>query len=125
MGNWNEFEFNDPYEGEEISSVNGVDLPSQYIDFMKEHNGGEGDLGETWFVLYPLEELEEINNDYEIPKYLPDCVIIGSNGGGEIYGVDKDGNYFNVPDMIEEDCITYFGSDIEELPDRINEFWRE
>ena len=125
MGNWNEFEFNEPYEGDVVTEINGVALPQQYIDFMLQHNGGEGDIGETWFVLYPLEELEEINQDYEVSEYLPGKIIIGSNGGGEFYGIDSDGSYFNVPETMEEDCITYFGTDLDMLPDKINEFWKE
>ena len=62
---------------------------------MKKHNGGEGDIGETWLILYPLEELQEINDDYEIEEFLPGHIIIGSNGGGELYGIDNKGNYFN------------------------------
>ena len=125
MGNWNEFEFNEPYEGDVVTEINGVALPQQYIDFMLQHNGGEGDIGETWFVLYPLEELEEINQDYEVSEYLPGKIIIGSNGGGEFYGIDSYGSYFNVPETMEEDCITYFGTDLDMLPDKINEFWKE
>lgn len=44
MGNWGKFEFNDSYEGEEIGKVNNVILPEQYIEFMRKHNGGEGDI---------------------------------------------------------------------------------
>ena len=47
MGNWGSFEFNNPYVGEPIESVNGIELPKQYLDFMREHNGGEGDIGEV------------------------------------------------------------------------------
>lgn len=35
MCDWNDFEFNEPYDGKEISSVLGVPLPAQYIEFMK------------------------------------------------------------------------------------------
>ena len=59
-------------------------LPNDYIELMKKHNGGEGDIGETWLILYPLEELQEINDDYEIEEILPGHIIIGSNGG-ELY----------------------------------------
>lgn len=124
MSKWGEFEFNPPYIGEEIEKINKVVLPKQYINFMKKHNGGEGDIGETWFVLYPLEELQIINDDYETEKYLPEHIIIGSNGGGELYGIDSKGNYFNVPDIIEKEYLTLFGDDIETLPDKINEFWK-
>ena len=108
-----------------INEINGVELPQQYIDFMLLHNGGESDLGETWFILYPMEELEEINEDYEVDKYLPRRIIIGSNGGGELYGIDSEGNYFNVPEMMDEEYITSFGTDLDQLPDKINEFWAE
>src|SRR5574344_848390 len=124
MDNWGEFEFNEPYNGKDIDKINNVTLPKQYLEFMKRHNGGEGDIGESWFVLYRLEELQEINDDYEIAEYLPDHIIIGSNGAGELYGIDIDGNYFNVPDMIDEDDVTVFGKDIETLPNEINQFWK-
>lgn len=124
MGNWGKFEFNDSYEGEEIGKVNNVILPEQYIEFMRKHNGGEGDIGETWFILFPLEELQEINDDYEIEEFLPGHIIIGSNGGGELYGIDEDGNYFNVPALIDEDDVSLLGTDIESLPERVNDLWR-
>lgn len=125
MGNWGRFEFNVPYNGESIESVNGIELSKQYLEFMREHNGGEGDIGEAWLVLFPLEELEEINYDYEIEKYLPGHIIIGSDGSGELYGIDENGRFFNVPVMIEAECVTYFGTNIEILPDEINAFWSE
>ena len=90
MEKWGMFEFNSPYFGEIIEKINDVVLPNDYyIELMKKHNGGEGDIGETWLILYPLEELQEINDDYEIEEILPGHIIIGSNGGGELYGIDN------------------------------------
>ncbi len=119
------FEFNTPYIGEIIEKINDVVLPKDYIEFMKKHNGGEGDIGETWLILYPLEELQEINDDYEIEEFLPGHIIIGSNGGGELYGIDNKGNYFNVPVLIDENDIALLGAEIELLPDRINALWEQ
>ena len=123
MNNWGEVEFNEAYSGNEITEINGIKLPWQYIDFMKKHNGGEGDLGETWFVLYRLEELQEVNDEYRVQEFLPGHILIGSNGGDEFYGIDKDGNYFNVPSLMCEDDITLLGDDFDQLPDKINEMW--
>ena len=123
MNNWGEFEFNEEYAGDDILKINDVTLPKQYIDFMKQHNGGEGDIGESWFVLYKLEELQQINDDFKVKECLPEHIIIGSNGGGEFYGIDKNGNYFNVPEFMDVDDVALLGNDINELPDKVNELW--
>lgn len=51
-------------------------------------------------------------------------LIIGSNGNGELYGIDSDGVYFNVPAIMDEDDVTVLGDDINLLPDKINNFWK-
>ena len=124
MENWGKFIFNEPYTGKEIEKINDVILPLQSINFMKKHNGGEGDIGETWLILFRIEDLQEINDDYCIEEFLPGHIIIGTNGGGELYGIDIKGNYFNVPEIIEEEYISVLGNDINELPEKINELWR-
>ena len=123
MEKWGMFEFNTPYVGEIIEKINDVVLPNDYIEFMKKHNGGQGDIGETWLILYRLEELQEINDDYEIEVFLPDHIIIGSNGGGELYGIDNKGNYFNVPVLIDEDDVAVLAHQLndEALPPQISQ----
>jgi hypothetical protein len=86
----------------------GVTLPQDYIEFIQKYNGGEGSIGkEAWLILFPLEELDEINEDYCVNEFLPNHCIIGSSGGGELFGVDTSGNYFAVPavSMSDEDKI--------------------
>lgn len=120
---WEDFAFNEPYKGEDITEINGIVLPESYIDFMKEHNGGEGDIGETWLVLYPMEELQEINDEFEISELLPGHIIIGSNGGGELYGIDAAGNFINVSAVMAEEDVTVLCNDMGVLAEKINEFW--
>ena len=124
MENWGEFIFNEPYTGNDVEKINDVILPKQYINFMKEHNGGEGDIGETWLLLFPLEELQGMNDAYSIEEFLPGHIIIGTNGGGELYGIDAKGDYFNVPEIIEKEYVAILGNDIDKLPEKINELWR-
>ena len=71
-----------------------------------------------------LEELQEINDDYCIEDFLPNHIIIGSNGNGELYGIDNSGNYFNVPIMIDKEDVTLLGDNIDLLPDKINDLWK-
>ena len=119
---WSDFEFNEPYSGEFETVIYGVELPKEYVEFMKEHNGGEGDTGESWLVLFPIEELKEINDDYH--DFLPDGnIIIGSNGSGELFGLNSDGKYFIVPVIIEEEYLEVVGDSIDNLPADINRYW--
>lgn len=119
---WTNFKFNSGYTGDVQRIILGVTLPDDYVEFMMKHNGGEGDIGESWLVLYPLEELQEINDEFQ--EDLPEGhIIIGSNGGGELIGVNCSGEYFIVPEIIEEEYLDVLGSCIDDLPKDINEFW--
>ena len=72
-----EFEFNDKPE-ELITEVNGIKLPEDYLGFMSKHNGGEGPLGKNNYgCFYMLEELEEINDDYDVRNSWPGYIVIG------------------------------------------------
>ena len=107
------FEFGQPYKGEVMEEVSGVLLPEDYLAFIKKHNGGEGDIGGTYLVLFPLEELQTVNDNYATAEVLEGCVIIGGDGGGELYGVTEDGRYFNVPAIMDKEDITYLGNTME------------
>ena len=121
---WEDFQFNEAYNGDVITEIDGIKLPQSYIEFMKEHNGGEGDIGETWLVLYRLEELQEVNDDYDVNEFLPNHIIIGSNGGEDLYGIDSRGRFFNVPSMMDERDVTVLCDDMKDFFEKVNEFWR-
>jgi len=64
-------------------------LPADYIKLLALTNGGEGFLGDGgYLVLWPIEELAAMNEEYEIWLYLPGFVSFGGNGGGEGYAYD-------------------------------------
>lgn len=63
-------------------------LPSGYLAFLQQANGGEGFLGSTYANLWRAEDLERFNQDYEVDEYAPGFFLIGSNGGGEAYAFD-------------------------------------
>jgi hypothetical protein len=67
----------------------GVKLPAQYVEFLKLTNGYEGLVGKACYVmLWRVEELDSMNEAYEVQKYAPGLLIFGSDGGGEAYGFD-------------------------------------
>ncbi len=78
----------DPSVVEGLSSSLEVSLPRDYLDFLRQHNGGEGFIGDRYIVLWKAEELADFNREYEVDKYAPGIVLFGSNGGGEGYGFD-------------------------------------
>ena len=115
---FNEFDFNEKPE-KIISEVNGRALPEDYLSFMSEHNGGEGPLGENNYGrFYKLEELKEINDEYEVQKWWPGYVVLGGiddqlwayNPGKRIYcqidscNTDAD-TYYTISDSFEEFLI--------------------
>lgn len=120
-----EFGFNGPYRGVPVDEIGGVMLPEDYLAFMREHNGGEGDIGETYLVLFPMEELQTIYDNYDVESELPGCVIIGGDGGGELYGVDEEGRYFNVPAIIDKNDRTELGSSFEEFLENVRKLWAD
>ena len=64
------------------------ELPKDYLRFLQWSNGGEGQVGSSYLSIWPVEELEELNQVYSIQRYLPEVVAIGSDGGGKGYGLD-------------------------------------
>jgi hypothetical protein len=73
---------------EGLSSSLGVALPGDYLGFLRQHNGGEGFIGDNYIVFWKAEELAQFNREYEVEKYAPGIILFGSNGGGEGYGFD-------------------------------------
>jgi hypothetical protein len=63
------------------------DLPAQYLKFLQESNGAEGDLGiePGWFVVWSAEGALTATKDYGLPVCLPGYFTFGSNGGGELF----------------------------------------
>ncbi len=77
-----EFEFNKKTEYT-INEINGNLLPKDYLNFMLEHNGGEGNVGNNSYMqILKLEELIDYNNDYDIFKLFPTCFAFGTDLGG-------------------------------------------
>ena len=83
-----------------------LNLPKSYIDFLKRHNGANGDLPVQpfWFELWQINELNQANQDAEIQKYLPNYFGIGGNGGGELLAFNLENQkVFTIPFIVMEE----------------------
>lgn len=86
-----EFLLNKPISEESLESIEKkleIKLPSDYLFFLRQANGGEGFIGESYLILWKAEELEPYNKDYQVEEYAPGVFLFGSSGGGEAFGFD-------------------------------------
>jgi hypothetical protein len=67
-----------------------LDLPADYLSFLRLSNGGEGELPAEprWFQIWPAEESLKANNDYNVQEFVPGFFGFGSGGGGELLAFD-------------------------------------
>ncbi len=64
-------------------------LPSAYLELMRRSNGIEGPVGEdNYIMLWPVEEIKELNEGYAVAEFAPGLLLIGSDGGGTGYAFD-------------------------------------
>lgn len=102
-----DFEFNEKTEIG-ISEINGLKLPEDYLDFMRAHNGGEGAVGEYGYAcLFRLEELENVNRDYDVTRNWHGCVVFGSDMGGMLLAYNYEKQVYCEIDACNVDEDTY------------------
>src|ERR1700749_5059115 len=86
-----DFSGNHPVAKNVLNSIEiklGKSLPDDYKELLEFSNGGEGNLGKEYLIIWAVEELIEFNQQYEVDKYAPGLLVFGSNGGGEAYAFD-------------------------------------
>ena len=67
----------------------GIKLPDQYINFMMESNGAEGNIGSSYLAIWTAEQIAQLNKDYAVNDFTPGLVYFGSDGGGMAYAFDN------------------------------------
>lgn len=68
----------------------GITLPADYRAIIKSSDGLEEMLPNAYLVLWPLEEVVDINDRdaYGLLESLPGLLLIGGDGGGELLAFD-------------------------------------
>ena len=76
-------------EIERVEKTVGRRLPTEYRNFMRRSNGAEGTLPNgKYLMLWPIDQLAELNAGYCVSEFAPGLFLFGSNGGGEAYAFD-------------------------------------
>ncbi|MER9434895.1 SMI1/KNR4 family protein [Mesorhizobium sp. M0618] len=71
-----------------LSAGLGVTLPKDYTDFLKEHNGGEGFIGDSYLIFFKAEELADFNRGYEVENTHQASCCLHQTEEGRPYGFD-------------------------------------
>lgn len=82
-------------------------LPSRFLELLCHSNGGEAPLPvqPRWFVLYPAEEIVEIEKMGNFKESFSGFFVIGGNGGGEAIALDlRHGHPFPVVTFDMANC---------------------
>lgn len=83
----------------EVESQLAVTLPRDYVELLLWSNGGEAKIGSAYFQFWPIQNVQNRNVSASIYKYMTKKFIgIGTNGGGECYGLDYTKN--NIPTFV-------------------------
>lgn len=92
----NEMNYNNPTTQSEIDKVEkeyNVSFPSDYKKFILESNGAEGPIGkDNYLVIWPINEIIELNIEYDVEAAQPGLIYFGSDGGDMAYAFDKTNN---------------------------------
>lgn len=116
------FQLNPPATADEIAASEEelhVALPSAYREFLASASGGEGPIGdESYLILWPATGLAERNRGYKVdPEYAPDLLLIGTDGGNEVFAIRAgDGSFVAAPLIgMSPDAVRTRGSTLQEF----------
>ncbi|MBL0918604.1 MAG: SMI1/KNR4 family protein [Hydrogenophaga sp.] len=104
------------------------ELPAAYVSYLLENGAFEGNLskgppfdGESSIVLFGTDEIDQINDDYQLDEYAAGFLAFGSNGGGELYVFDSAGAVYVMPEIgMEPGAALLAASNFPEFAKRIN-----
>jgi hypothetical protein len=75
-------------------------LPEDFRLFLMKTGGGEGFWGEGHVYLGSPQDIEDMAHRYGITELIPDLVLIGSDGGGESFAIDRATGRYVMTDLI-------------------------
>ena len=66
----------------------GVEPPGDYLEFLRQSNGGTGSGPDIFVILFAAKEVGTPELDYGAPEYAPGLIVIGGDGCASILGID-------------------------------------
>ena len=74
-------------------------LPGDFVRFLRSGAPRFGDLPDfaLYFEIWPEEEMEQLNREYQVETYAPGFYGFAGDGGGEMYAFGPDGAVYALP----------------------------
>ncbi|MBV4360598.1 SMI1/KNR4 family protein [Pinibacter aurantiacus] len=126
----NDLEKNYPGATEEmLKNLNNVvdfDFPNDYLDVLREFDGGEGEIGEnSWLDLFSVNQIQTAIVDYKLlMEQIPDYLLFGKDSADTGYAFNKVTqtiHSFGLMSNFKTDPIKYRGSSFLEFVKRLYE----
>jgi hypothetical protein len=78
----------------DLAAAAGIQLPIEYLDLLRLHDGGEGELGggPAWFEIWPAATVISSNLECQAAGLPPGFFGFGSTGSGEMFALDHRGS---------------------------------
>lgn len=74
---------------EQIQSFVNFNIPDDYIIYLQNYLGFEEFIGSEFVQLWDIDELIEVNKDFQISDNLPKTLAIGGNGNSEFIAIEQ------------------------------------
>lgn len=74
-------------------------LPDDFVAYLQSGlpRGGKLPSFPLWFEIWPKEEMEQRNREYQVEQYAPGFYGFASDGGGEMFAFGPDGGVYILP----------------------------
>ncbi|SEJ25927.1 SMI1 / KNR4 family (SUKH-1) [Dyadobacter koreensis] len=111
---------NEPASLQDIAQLEaelGIRLPSDFSTFLRNVNGFEGFIGNSYAIFAPLQAIYQMTLDYCAELY-PWAVFIGSNGGLEMFIIDTRSSPYQfglLPFIADDSDFVGFGQSLEQF----------
>jgi hypothetical protein len=111
----------------EVETALSIKFPSDYVTFLLTSNGYGGKIGQSYSTFIPAEKIVEYTTSYG-GEFFPWIVFIGTDGGNEMYVLDKRNNKLKfgiLPYIGDENDFILLGETFEEFVRHLyhNDFW--
>jgi hypothetical protein len=88
----------DPAAVQRLVEEAGVELPHEYLEFLASSDGGEGDTGKRWLVIWPV---ARVLDQLEGEAHYEGVLLFAGDGANTVFGFDR----FRDGEVVEGDWI--------------------